>query len=119
MRLAQEIRFVLQLSLSESYIHGTASVNGKSFSINIQQATDQFIVLPRELADIGESNRASVSFGRHEDNNSVKITMVSGVQIGQGDIIEVYLSQDNLLLSLANDLPVEMTLRTPESIVNN
>ena len=35
--------------------------------------------------------------------------MTSEIQIGQGDLIEVYLDQDDMLLALANDLPVEVT----------
>jgi hypothetical protein len=37
--------------------------------------------------------------------------MTSEIQVGQGDLIEVYLNQDDMLLSLANDLPVEITIR--------
>ena len=37
--------------------------------------------------------------------------MTSEIQVGQGDLIEVYLDQDDMLLSLAKDLPVEVTIR--------
>jgi hypothetical protein len=46
MILKQEIGFVLDLSLAESYIYGTATIHDKSYSINIQQATQQLVVLP-------------------------------------------------------------------------
>jgi hypothetical protein len=39
-----------------------------------------------------------------------KISIPSEVQVGQGDLIEVYLDQDDLLLSLANNLPLEITI---------
>jgi hypothetical protein len=111
MRLAQEIKFALQLSLSESYISGTASTDDKSYSINIQQGANQLIVLPQDFSYIGEPNQALVSFCGDEDNNSKKISMTSKIKIGQGDLIEVYLTQDSRLLALANDLPVEMTIQ--------
>jgi hypothetical protein len=37
--------------------------------------------------------------------------MTSEIQVGQRDLIEVYLAQDNTLLSLANNLPVEITIQ--------
>jgi hypothetical protein len=117
MALEQEVRFVLNLSLAESYIYGTATtIDGRSYSINIQQATDQLVVLPSDFCDVrGESSQASVSFGRYEDyddDNNNKIIIISKIQIGQGDLIEVYLNEDNILLALANKLPVEMALKT-------
>ena len=107
MKLIQEIKFHLQLSLSESYIYGTATMNDKYYSINIQQAKNQSIVLPRDFSDIGEPINALISFSIYDDNNSSnkKISMTSEIQIGQGDLIEVYLNQDDMLLALANDLP--------------
>jgi len=47
----------------------------------------------------------------NDDNNNVR----SEVKIGRGDIIEVFLSQDDVLLTLSNHLPVEMTLHTTQS----
>jgi hypothetical protein len=37
--------------------------------------------------------------------------MTSEIQVGQRDLIEVYLDRDDILLSLAKDLPVEITIR--------
>jgi hypothetical protein len=113
MRLVQEFKFHLQLSLSESYIYGTAALNDKYYSINIQQAKNRSIVLPRDFSDISEPINALISFGTDDDNNSSnkKISITSEIQIGQGDLIEVYLDQDDMLLSLAKDLPVEITIR--------
>ncbi|MFZ0343741.1 MAG: hypothetical protein WAL24_01165 [Nitrososphaeraceae archaeon] len=113
MRLVQEFKFHLQLSLSESYIYGTATMNDKYYSINIQQAKNQFVVLPRDFSGISEPYNALISFSTDDDNNSnnKKISMTSEIQVGQGDLIEVYLDQDNMLLSLARDLPVEVTIR--------
>ena len=113
MELIQEIKSHLQLSLSESDIYGTAVMNDKIYSINIQQANNQFIVLPRDFCDIGEPSNALISFGIREDNksNNKKISMTSEIKIGQRDLIEVYLDQDDILLSLAKDLPVEVTIR--------
>ena len=56
---------------------------------------------------------ALISFSTDDDNNSnnKKISMTSEIQVGQGDLIEVYLDQDDMLLSLAKDLPVEITIR--------
>ena len=48
MALKQEIRFVLDLSLAESYIYGQATMYDKSYSINIQQASQQLLVLPKD-----------------------------------------------------------------------
>jgi hypothetical protein len=74
MTLAQEIKFALQLSLSESYISGTASTDDRSYSINVQQGANQLIVLPQDFSYIGEPNQSLVSFGRDEDNNSKRIS---------------------------------------------
>jgi hypothetical protein len=122
MKLIQEIKFHLQLSLSESYIYGTATLNDKFYSINIQQAKNRSIVLPRDFSDISEPINALISFSIYDDNNSSnkKISMTSEIQIGQGDLIEVYLDQDDMLLALANDLPVEVTIRMyTASPINN
>jgi hypothetical protein len=94
MAIEQQIRFVLNLSLAESYIHGTAIMSDKCYSINIQQATDNLVVLPADFSDGNE------------------ITIISEIKVGPGDLIEVYLNQDNVLLTLANNLPMEMTLQT-------
>jgi hypothetical protein len=112
MAVEQEIRFVLNLSLAESYIYGTAIIYDKSYSINIQQARDKLVVLPADFFDIKGSSQALVSFGWPMDSNSNRIIMNSEIKVGQGDLIEVYLNQDNILLTLANNLPIEMTLQT-------
>ena len=54
-----------------------------------------------------------ISFSTDDDNNSSnkKISMTSEIQIGQGDLIEVYLDQDDMLRAVANDLPVGVTIR--------
>jgi hypothetical protein len=111
MILSQRIKFALQLSLSESYISGTASTY-KSYPINIQQGANQLIVLPQEFSYIGEPTQAFVSFGIAEDNNDKKIRITSKIKIGQRDLVEVYLNQDSILLALANDLPLEMIIHT-------
>jgi hypothetical protein len=106
----QEIKFALHLNLSESYIYGTATLNGKDYSINIQQAAKQMIVLPPDFSHIGELDKALISFSRDNDNNDKKISVPSQIHVGQGDLIEVYLDQDDVLLSLANNLPIEITI---------
>lgn len=111
MRLVQELKFLLQLSLNESYIYGTATMDDKCYSINIQQAKNQLIVLPQDFSDIGEPSNALISFSRQKNTNNKEISMTSEIQVGQRDLIEVYLDQDDMLLSLAKDLPVEITIR--------
>jgi hypothetical protein len=121
MKVIQEIKFHLQLSLSESYIYGTAIMNDKYYSINIQQAENQLIVIPIDFPYIGEPINALISFSRHEhNNNNKKIRTTSEIHVGQGDLIEVYLDQDDMLLSLAKDLPDEITIRMyTTSPINN
>jgi hypothetical protein len=104
----------LNLSVAESYIYGTANTSDNSYSINIQQANNNLVVLPSDFLDIKESTEALVSFdlpvdSNNNDNNK-KISISSQVKVGQGDLIEVYVNQDDILLTLANNLPVEMTL---------
>ncbi len=65
----REIKFALHLNLSESYIYGTATIDGKDYSINIQQAAKQMIVLPPDFSHMGELDRALISFSRDNDNN--------------------------------------------------
>ena len=114
MAVEQESKFVLNLSVAESYIYGTAITSDNSYSINIQQPNNNLVVLPSDFLDIKESTEALVSFdlpvdSNNNDNNK-KISISSQVKVGQGDLIEVYVNQDDILLTLANNLPVEMTL---------
>ena len=117
MALEQNSKFMLNLELGESYIYGTASTSDNSYSINIQQASNTLVVLPSDF--IKESREALVCFGLYGDSDKNKIFVRSGVKIGRGDLIEVYLSQDDVLLTLSNHLPVEMTLHTAQSDVPN
>lgn len=110
MDLQQEIRFVLDLSLGESYIYRTATIYDKSYSINIQQAAQQLAV-PKDSFYIEPSSRASVLFGCSLDNHNNEIIVTSEIMARQGDIIEIYLNQDNVLLALAHELPVQMLLQ--------
>ena len=45
--------------------------------------------------------------------------MTSEVQVGQGDLVEVYLDRDDMLLSLANDLPVEISIHMDTTNIVN
>jgi hypothetical protein len=115
----RELKFALQLQLSESYIYGTATLDEKDYSINIQQAANQLVVLPQDFSYIGEIDKGLISFSRENDNNNKRISIASEIQVGQGDLIEVYLDQDNILLSIANDLPIEISiLVNATSIIN-
>jgi hypothetical protein len=115
----RELKFALQLQLSESYIYGTATLDEKDYSINIQQAANQLVVLPQDFSYIGEIDKGLISFSRENDNNNKRISIASEIQVGRGDLIEVYLDQDNILLSIANDLPIEISiLVNATSIIN-
>jgi hypothetical protein len=119
METTRELKFALQLQLSESYIYGTATLDEKDYSINIQQAANQLVVLPQVFSYIGEIDKGLISFSRENDNNNKRIRIASEIQVGQGDLIEVYLDQDNILLSIANDLPIEISiLVNATSIIN-
>jgi hypothetical protein len=119
METTRELKFALQLQLSESYIYGKATLNEKDYSINIQQAANQLVVLPKDFSYIGEIDKGLISFSRENDNNNKRISIASEIQVGQGDLIEVYLDQDNILLSIANDLPIEISiLVNATSIIN-
>lgn len=115
MALKQESKFLLNLELGESYIYGTAFTSDNSYSINIQQASNNLIVLPSDFTDITDLSEALVSFGLSGHSNTSKIFVRSEVKVGQGDLIEVYISQDDVLLNLSNQLPVEMTLHLSQS----
>jgi|SRR5689334_3561755 hypothetical protein len=117
MALEQDSKFILNLELGESYIYGTAFTSDNSYSINIQQASNTLVVLPSDF--IQESREALVCFGLSGNSDKNKIFVRSEVKIGRGDLIEVYLSQDDVLLTLSNHLPVEMTLHTAQSDVQN
>jgi hypothetical protein len=112
MALEQDSKFILNLELGESYIYGTAFTSDNSYSINIQQASNTLVVLPSDFINIEESREALVCFGLSGDSDKNKIFVRSEVKMGRGDIIEVYLSQDAVLLTLSNHLPVVMTLHT-------
>ena len=119
METTRELKFALQLQLSESYIYGTATLDEKDYSINIQQAANQLVVLPQDFSYIGEIDKGLISFSRENDNNNKRISIASEIQVGQRDLIEVYLDQDNILLSIANDLPIEINiLVNATSIIN-
>jgi hypothetical protein len=110
MALEQDSKFILNLELGESYIYGTARTSNNSYSINFQQASNTLVVLPSDFINIIESYEAFVCFALSGDSDKNKIFVRSEVKIGRGDLIEVYLSQDDVLLNLSNHLPVEMTL---------
>ena len=115
MALEQESTFILEVDLGESYLYGTAFMSDNSYSINIQPASNNLIVLPSDFTNIKESREALVSFGLSGDNDTNKIFVRSEVKVGRGDLIEVYLSQDTDLFILSNHLPVEMTLHIEQS----
>ena len=115
MALEQDSKFILDLGLGESYIYGTAFTPDKSYSINVQQASNNLIVLPSDFINIKESCEALVSFGLSGHSDTNKIFIRSEVKVGRGDLIEVYLSQDTDLFILSNHLPVEMTLHIAQS----
>jgi hypothetical protein len=115
--MVQEIRFTLQLNLGESYIHGTAGItDGVSYSINIQQANDQSIILPRDFSNIEEFNQAAISFTRHAGDT---IALISRLEIEQGDIIQVYINDDDVLLAVAKDPPIDMILQLKQEDKKN
>ena len=115
MALEQESKFVLNLELGESYIYGTAFMSDNSYSINIQQASNNLIVLPSDFTNIKESREALISLGFSGHSDTNKIFVRSEVKVGRGDLIEVYMSQDTDLFILSNQLPVEMTLHIAQS----
>ncbi|HEY7572251.1 MAG TPA: hypothetical protein VH796_12870 [Nitrososphaeraceae archaeon] len=104
----------MNLELGESYIYGTAFTYDNSYSINIQQASNNIIVLPSNFRIMEESRKALVCFRLSPDSDKNKIFVRSELKIGREDLIEVYLSQDDVLLNLSNHLPVEMTLHTAQ-----
>jgi hypothetical protein len=53
----------------------TATIDGKDYSINIQQAAKQMIVLPPDFSHIGELDKALISVSRDNDNNDKKISI--------------------------------------------
>ncbi len=83
----------------------------KTYSINIRQATKQLLAPPKDSFNIEPSSRASVLFGCSIDNHSNEIIVTSEIKVGQGNLTEVYLSQDNVILALTHELLVEMTLQ--------
>jgi hypothetical protein len=97
----RELKFALQLQLSESYIYGTATLDEKDYSINIQQAANQLVVLPQDFSYIGEIDKGLISFSRENDNNNKSISIASEIQVGEEillkftliRIIYFYLSQ--------------------------
>ena len=115
MALEQDSKFVLNLELAESYIYRTAFTSDNSYSINIQQASNNLVVLPSDFINITELREADVSFTLPVHSGTNEIFVRSEAKIGRGDLIEVYLSQDNVLFILSNHLPVEMTLHTAQS----
>ena len=83
----------------------------KTYSINIQQAAKQLLAPPKDSFYIESSSRASVFFGCSIDNHSNEIIVTSRIKAGQGDLTEVYLSQDNVIPALTHELLVAMTLQ--------
>ena len=77
------------------------------------------VVLTQDFSLIGEIDEGLISFSRENDNNNKRISVASEIQVGQGYLIEVYRDQDNILLSIANDLPIEINiLVNATSIIN-
>jgi hypothetical protein len=77
------------------------------------------VVLTQDFSLIGEIDEGLISFSGENDNNNKRISVASEIQVGQGYLIEVYCDQDNILLSIANDLPIEINiLVNATSIIN-
>ena len=72
METTRELKFALQLQLSESYIYGTATLDEKDYSINIQQAANQLVVLPQDFSYIGEIYKGLISFSRERMTITIK-----------------------------------------------
>jgi hypothetical protein len=86
--------------------------------INQLISNKQRISLPQDFSYIGEIDKGLISFSRENDNNNKRISIASEIQVGQGDLVEVYLDQDNILLLLQmisnrDKIPVNAT-----SIIN-
>ena len=86
--------------------------------INQLISNKQRISLPQDFSYIGEIYKGLISFSRENDNNNKRISIASEIQVGQGDLVEVYLDQDNILLLLQmisnrDKIPVNAT-----SIIN-
>jgi hypothetical protein len=45
--------------------------------------------------------------------------LTSRLEIGQGDIIQVYINDDDVLLALAKDLPIDMILQLKQEDKRN
>jgi hypothetical protein len=83
----------------------------KTCSINIQEAAKQLLSPPKDSFYIEPSSRVSVLLGCSIDNHSNEIIVTSGIKAGQGNLTEVYLSQDNVIPALTHELLVAMTLQ--------
>jgi hypothetical protein len=86
--------------------------------INQLISNKQRISLPQDFSYIGEIDKGLILFSRENDNNNKRISIASEIQVGQGDLVEVYLDQDNILLLLQmisnrDKIPVNAT-----SIIN-
>lgn len=75
MALEQHSKFVLNFELGESYIYGTGFTSDDSYSINIQQASNNPIVLPSDFINIKESCEVLGSFvlSGHSDTNGIPL----------------------------------------------
>jgi hypothetical protein len=91
--------------LAESYIYGTAMSSGKLYKINIQSGHTSILV-PNDFEIYVGS--ALIYFNTETKN---RFTIKSNAEKGKGDLIEIYVNNDNLLLKLAKDLPVVMTIK--------
>lgn len=96
------MNFDLDVSLGESYIHGSARLAKAIYAINIQNGVTG-IALPRDLGAVGDKVEITLFTA-----NGQQVSLVAILEEGD-DMIEIF--DDSATSKLAKDLPVRMTLR--------
>ena len=95
---------ILEVTLGNGYIYGRASNNQKSYKINIQEALESHMVLPKELQI--RSKEESILF---ETETGYNISLQLSIKEVETDMILVYADID-ALMKLAKNLPIRMII---------
>ena len=95
----------LKVNLGNGYIYGRASINQKSYKINIQEDSESHMVLPKELQI--NSKEGLISF---KTETGFDIRLHLSLEEIDTDMILVYTDIDKLT-KLAKNLPVQMEIK--------
>ena len=101
-RMKAKFQFKVAFDIDESYLHGTAKSDERTFSINLQGRSSSIVPPSNLLAGLPYVNKARLNIRRETETINVDTKLSSG-----GEVIEIY---DDIMLqklAAARDVTLE------------